>query len=45
MVTPTWPGCLAMTKADMSGLAEGGIQALAWASLATSYFAGWEAPS
>jgi hypothetical protein len=27
MVTPTWPGCLAMTKADMSGLAEGGIQA------------------
>lgn len=45
MVTPTWPGCLAMTKADMSELAEGGIQALAWASLASGYFAGREAPS
>jgi aryl-alcohol dehydrogenase-like predicted oxidoreductase len=45
MVTPTWPGCLAMTKADMAELAEGGIQALAWASLAAGYFAGREAPS
>ena len=45
MVTPTWPGCLAMTKADMSELAEGGIQALAWASLASGYFAGRAAPS
>jgi aryl-alcohol dehydrogenase-like predicted oxidoreductase len=44
MVTPTWPGCLAMTKADMSELAEG-VQALAWASLASGYFAGREAPS
>ena len=45
MVTPTWPGCLAMTKADISELAEGGIQALAWASLASGYFADREAPN
>ena len=45
MVTPTWPGCLAMSKADISELAENGIQALAWASLAAGYFAGREAPS
>ena len=34
-----------VTKADMSELAEGGIQALAWASLASGFFAGRAAPS
>jgi aryl-alcohol dehydrogenase-like predicted oxidoreductase len=43
MVTPTWPGCLAMTKADISELAEGGIQALA--ASRGRLFAGREAPA
>jgi aryl-alcohol dehydrogenase-like predicted oxidoreductase len=50
MVTPTWPGCLAMTKQDLDELADYRVQALAWASLAAGYFAGrearsWESPS
>jgi aryl-alcohol dehydrogenase-like predicted oxidoreductase len=45
MVTPTWPGCLAMTKQDLDELAGSGVQALAWASLASGYFAGREVPS
>jgi len=45
MVTPTWPGCLAMTKEDLDELAGAGVEALAWASLASGYFAGREVPS
>ena len=32
MVTPTWPGCLAMTKHDLDELEGYGVQALAWAA-------------
>jgi aryl-alcohol dehydrogenase-like predicted oxidoreductase len=45
MVTPTWPGCLAMTKDEVASLDRGGVTALAWASLAAGYFAGRESPS
>ena len=45
MVSPTWPGCLAVTKEELWGLADAGLQVLAWASLAMGYFAGRQAPS
>ena len=45
MVTPTWPGCLAATKAEATTVADSGIRFLAWASLAMGYFAGRDAPS
>jgi aryl-alcohol dehydrogenase-like predicted oxidoreductase len=49
MVTPTWPGCLAVTKGDLAEVARAGVQMLAWASLAMGYFAGrdpqsWASP-
>jgi aryl-alcohol dehydrogenase-like predicted oxidoreductase len=40
MVEPTWPGCLAMSKADLAALREHHVIGLAWASLAGGYFAG-----
>src|SRR5215471_18094409 len=40
MVTPTWLGCLAMTRDDIGELGDLGVEALAWASLAAGYFAG-----
>jgi aryl-alcohol dehydrogenase-like predicted oxidoreductase len=40
MVTPTWPGCLAMTKDDIVALDHAGVTALAWATLAGGFFAG-----
>jgi aryl-alcohol dehydrogenase-like predicted oxidoreductase len=45
MVTPTWPGCLAMGRAEIDALAGTGTTVLAWASLAAGYFAGRHAPS
>jgi aryl-alcohol dehydrogenase-like predicted oxidoreductase len=45
MVTPTFPGCLAMTKDELNDLAQEGVQVLAWASLAAGYFAGRHVPS
>jgi aryl-alcohol dehydrogenase-like predicted oxidoreductase len=45
MVEPTWPGCLAMSKADIAALREDHVIALAWASLAGGYFAGREVTS
>jgi aryl-alcohol dehydrogenase-like predicted oxidoreductase len=49
MVTPTWPGCLAMTKDDLRELGDRGVEVLAWASLAAGYLAGrnvssWDDP-
>ena len=49
MVTPTWPGCLSMTKAEIAELGVRGVDALAWASLGAGYFAGrdvasWNSP-
>ena len=45
MLTPTWPGCLAMTKHELDELATFGVEALAWASLAAGYFAGRDVPN
>ena len=45
MVTPTWPGCLSMTTAEIASLDRDGVTALAWASLAEGYFAGRDGPS
>jgi aryl-alcohol dehydrogenase-like predicted oxidoreductase len=45
MVTPTWPGCLAMDRAQIDALAGTGTTVLAWASLAAGYFAGLDSPS
>lgn len=45
MVTPTWPGCLAMDRAEIDALGGTGTTVLAWASLAAGYFAGRDSPS
>jgi aryl-alcohol dehydrogenase-like predicted oxidoreductase len=45
MVTPPWPGCLAVTQAELRELGALGLELLAWSSLATGYFAGRDAPS
>ena len=45
MVTPTWPGCLAVTREELRSLTDEGFEILAWASLAMGYFAGREAPN
>jgi aryl-alcohol dehydrogenase-like predicted oxidoreductase len=45
MVTPTWPGCLAMGLDDVAALARARVTALAWASLAAGYFARRDSPS
>jgi aryl-alcohol dehydrogenase-like predicted oxidoreductase len=39
MVTPTWPGCLAMGRTEIEALDGTGTTALAWAGLAAGYFA------
>ncbi len=44
MVTPTWPGCRAVTTEELTELVESGVEILAWASLAMGYFAGRDAP-
>jgi aryl-alcohol dehydrogenase-like predicted oxidoreductase len=45
MVRPTYPGCLAMSKADVAVLDDAGVTALAWASLAGGYLARRDDPS
>jgi aryl-alcohol dehydrogenase-like predicted oxidoreductase len=40
MITPTWPGCLAMSEHDIEALRKAGVIALAWAALAGGFFAG-----
>jgi aryl-alcohol dehydrogenase-like predicted oxidoreductase len=45
MVTPTWPGCLAMDREEAAEVASTGTTVLAWAALAGGYFAGREAAS
>jgi aryl-alcohol dehydrogenase-like predicted oxidoreductase len=50
MVSAPWPGCLAMTRDDLDELADLGVKALAWSSLATGFFAGretahWDSPA
>jgi aryl-alcohol dehydrogenase-like predicted oxidoreductase len=50
MVAPPWPGCLALTPADLEALAALDVTVIAWSSLATGYFAGrevasWDSPA
>jgi aryl-alcohol dehydrogenase-like predicted oxidoreductase len=49
MVTPPWPGCLAVTREELDSLGELGLKLLAWSSLATGFFGGratphWDSP-
>jgi aryl-alcohol dehydrogenase-like predicted oxidoreductase len=49
MVTPPWPGCLAITGDELGAVGELGLKLLAWSSLATGFFAGratphWDSP-
>jgi aryl-alcohol dehydrogenase-like predicted oxidoreductase len=44
MITPPWPGCLALSKDDLRALGELGVEMLAWSSLATGFFAGRDTP-
>ena len=40
MVSPTWPGTLAMSQDELSALDGAGVTAIAWAALAAGFFAG-----
>jgi aryl-alcohol dehydrogenase-like predicted oxidoreductase len=44
MLTPPWPGCLALTTDDLGTLGDLGVETLAWSSLATGFFAGRDTP-
>ena len=44
MVSPPWPGCLAVSREELDELAGLGVNVLAWSSLATGFFAGRETP-
>jgi aryl-alcohol dehydrogenase-like predicted oxidoreductase len=44
MITPPWPGCLALTTDELRALGDLGVSVLAWSSLATGYFAGRDTP-
>jgi aryl-alcohol dehydrogenase-like predicted oxidoreductase len=44
MVTPPWPGCLAVTREELGSLGELGLKLLAWSSLATGFFSGRATP-
>jgi aryl-alcohol dehydrogenase-like predicted oxidoreductase len=44
MVSPPWPGCLALSKEDVLALDDADVAILAWSSLATGFFAGRETP-
>jgi aryl-alcohol dehydrogenase-like predicted oxidoreductase len=44
MVSPPWPGCLALTPEDLRALDDLDVAVLAWSSLATGYFAGRDTP-
>lgn len=44
MVSPPWPGCLALTPEDLRALGDLDVAVLAWSSLATGYFAGRDTP-
>jgi aryl-alcohol dehydrogenase-like predicted oxidoreductase len=44
MISPPWPGCLALTTQDLRALGELDVAVLAWSSLATGFFAGRDTP-
>ena len=45
MVTPTWPGTLAMSEDELAALERSSVTAIAWAALAAGFFAGRDVPS
>jgi aryl-alcohol dehydrogenase-like predicted oxidoreductase len=45
MVTPTWPGTLAMSEDELAALDHSSVTAIAWAALAGGFFAGRDLPS
>jgi aryl-alcohol dehydrogenase-like predicted oxidoreductase len=45
MVTPTWPGTLAMSEDELAALERSSVTAIAWAALAAGFFAGQDVPS
>lgn len=44
MVSAPWPGCLAVSRAELDDLGDLGVKVLAWSSLATGFFAGRDTP-
>ena len=44
MLSPPWPGCLALSTDDLNAIGDLGVAVLAWSSLATGFFAGRDAP-
>jgi aryl-alcohol dehydrogenase-like predicted oxidoreductase len=44
MISPPWPGCLALSTEDLHALGDLDVTVLAWSSLATGYFAGHDTP-
>jgi aryl-alcohol dehydrogenase-like predicted oxidoreductase len=44
MVSPPWPGCLALSPHDLQVLGDLDVVVLAWSSLATGWFAGRDTP-
>jgi aryl-alcohol dehydrogenase-like predicted oxidoreductase len=44
MVSAPWPGCLAVSRAELDDLGDLGVNVLAWSSLATGFFAGRDTP-
>jgi aryl-alcohol dehydrogenase-like predicted oxidoreductase len=44
MVSPPWPGCLALSANDLRAVGELGMTVLAWSSLARGFFAGHDTP-
>jgi aryl-alcohol dehydrogenase-like predicted oxidoreductase len=45
MVSPPWPGCLALSADDVRAVGELGMTVLAWSSLARGFFAGSDTPN
>jgi len=45
LVTPPWPGCLALSRAELQSLAGLGVTVITWSSLGTGFFAGRDVPS
>lgn len=45
MVSPPWPGCLALSADDLRAVGELGMAVLAWSSLARGFFAGSDTPN
>jgi aryl-alcohol dehydrogenase-like predicted oxidoreductase len=44
MVSPPWPGCLALSPDDLRAVGGLGMAVLAWSSLARGFFAGADSP-